>query len=100
MLTRYEALSAVVGVDYPQAIAEKAFIDLGLYGEEEYTPADAVTIDSIAINILGSLMVESVSEGGYSIKFNSKLVEARLAELKSKYNPSIGKPSVKALKIW
>lgn len=95
-MTINEALAAVVGVSQiPAAVFEKALIDSGLTGTDVYTADNADSVNEAAVTVLSGLLVSSISEGGYSITFDRKAVEAKIQSLGG--NPQ---PEVRAVNVW
>ncbi len=71
-----------LGVD-PQLI-EKALIDAGIAGSATYTAADELKVYAAEYKLLSSpVFVESISEGGYTIKYNNSGIGTRLAFLET-----------------
>ncbi len=99
------ALLAVVGMQYSSEIAEKALADRSVDGTVEYSPSDAKQIDLVAIDILqGLLVTPSFTEGGMTIKYDYKAIQARLSYLTGKYPveyPVIStRPKVRGVSVW
>jgi hypothetical protein len=85
-MNKSAALKAVVGMQYSDALAEKAFLDRATSGDSVYNPADAKEIDLVAIEVLQTLLITpSISEGDYSVKYDYKAIQARLSTLIGKY---------------
>jgi hypothetical protein len=97
-MNRTEALTSLLQVEFPDKSIEKEFTDAGLNMTEIYTKADEQTIGSIAINLLqGLLSTPDVSEGDQSIRYDRKMVMARLSFLSSKYEvETVSIPTVKS----
>lgn len=75
-----QALSFNIGVD--QASLEKALIDFGLDPAAEYVAANKCAVNAAAATVLGgSMMLKSISEGGYSVSFDIDGMKGWLANL-------------------
>lgn len=86
-MTNKEALIAAVSFSVPDNMLEKALLDRTLTGASTYTSANAEKVDMCVIDLLQRVLSEpDVTEGGYSIRFDRKAVEARLLYLARKYD--------------
>ncbi len=93
-MTNSEALAAVVQIEQIPANAyEKALVDAGLTGSSTYSSVNEKLVNTAAIAILSGLLYTSISEGGYSISFDSQAVQNKIASLG-------GGPKVRGLKVW
>lgn len=102
-MTNKEALVAVLGgFEVPDDTLEKALLDVGIRGAQEYVSDNAEDIDVCAIDILQLLLsVPNVSEGGYSISYDRGAIKERLNFLSAKHsllNPL--SPYVTSKPIW
>jgi len=82
-MTIKEALSLSVkslGVD--PLLIDKALIDSDIDGAAEYTPDAKLKVYAVEYELLSSpVFVESISEGGYTIKYNNSGIGTRLSFL-------------------
>jgi hypothetical protein len=84
-MTNKEALIAALQISVEDATLDKVLIDLDVIGSDTYSKDNATAIDKCAIEVLqGLLSMPDVSEGGYSVKYDRKAVEARLSYLSQK----------------
>lgn len=82
--------------------ADKVLLDAEIDGGLSYDPSNEEAIDKCAIKILQSQYVESISEGGYTIKNSRQGIELKLNSLADKYGLGslIQGPSVKGVSVW
>lgn len=81
-MTNTQALQATLGEYQASANAlEKALTDQGLSGLDAYTAANLDQVNLAAVAVLSSILVSSVSEGGYSITYDRSGIEALIASL-------------------
>lgn len=84
-MTNKEALIAALQTSVEDATLDKVLIDLDVVGSDTYSKVNATAIDKCAIEVLqGILSMPDVSEGGYSVKYDRKAIEARLSFLSQK----------------
>lgn len=101
-MDKKQALQGILNYPLSDFSLEKALIDAGIDGSQNYTMADKEAIDLVAAGlilvILGS--PESVSEGGYSI---TKSKKDDLLALRSFILGTYGledKPTIRAINGW
>jgi hypothetical protein len=105
-MTKNDALLAVVGMEYSLPVAEKAFLDRDILGTDDYSLDDVKEIDLIAIDILQILLITpSFTEGGMTVKYDYKAIQARLSYLTGKYPedvPVVPKtiPKIRGVSVW
>lgn len=101
-MTNKEALIAVVeGVEISQASMDKVLMDKSVSAEENYTPSNEQVIDECAIRLLRGHLLKSVKEGGYSVEWDRDAIEARIAELQTKWGLSNeSEPTITSRRLW
>lgn len=105
-MTNKEALIATLQISgMPDNSLEKALADRGINSAGTYGSTQTAGLDQTTMDLLWGLLNQpDVSEGGYSIRYDSKSVLARLTFLANKYGNSdilIGlTPSVSSPKAW
>lgn len=105
-MTNSDAIKAILGqINVPDNSLQFELQNAGLDGTADYDPANEAQLGSIACELLaGILIAPSVSEGGYSIKYDLTGVKSLLAYLAAKYgrNDLIEKltPSVNSFIPW
>lgn len=104
-MTNKEALIASVPFSVPDLMLDKTLLDHEITGATTYAAANAESIDMCVVDLLQWVLSQSdVTEGGYSIKFDRKAVEARLLYMARKYElTSILnelKPTVTGKSVW
>lgn len=100
-MTNKEALVAEIQTDLPaDNTLVKALMDAGLMGGDQYTPDNASKLGKAAVDVLSGLLFGSVSEGGLTLSFDRKAVEARLSYLSGKYQISGYGPTITSIKPW
>jgi len=81
-MTNLDALKAVVGIDgISDNSFQKALLDVSIDGTGTYNAANKKTLDTVAVELLKNILVQSVSEGGYSISYDRKAIEAKILSL-------------------
>lgn len=82
MTYRGALLSVLDGIQLSDSAIEKALIDAGYTGEETYSIANGAEIDLMAISVLQlASTVKRVTEGGYTIEYDTAAIKERLAFL-------------------
>lgn len=79
-MTKREALALnVKSLGLDAQLLEKALIDAGIDGESDYTQSDKKLLFQAEYDLLSSpLIVESESQGGYTIKYYTAGITNRL----------------------
>jgi len=96
-VTNTQALQATLGEYTAAATAlEKALLDQGLSGLDAYSASNLTQVNLAAVAVLSSILVSSVSEGGYSITYDRSGIEALIAAL----GGGGGQPKVTSEKWW
>ena len=81
-MTNLEALQAVVDIDQISAASfEKAVIDAGLLPTDNYVIASKDLLNAAGVAVLNGWIASSMSEGGYSISFDRKAIDAKIQAL-------------------
>lgn len=85
-MTNKEALQETAQIVMSDVAIEKAFLDAGggLISSGTYSSSNEEAIDTIAIQVLSNFLAADISEGEYSIKYNSS-IEKKIARLKAKW---------------
>ncbi len=104
-MTIKEALIAELdGVDATEAAIEKVLSDHALFSGGGYIAVDhGRLIDLSAVDILKKVMSRaSVSEGGYSVRWDTKAIAARIAGYYAKWEMSDpGEPTISDISyLW
>ena len=105
-MNKSAALKAVVGMEYSDALAEKAFLDFDTNGDTIYSNQDVKEIDLIAIQILGRLLhIPSFKQGDMEVKYDYKAIQASISALTAKYPVEFplavnAIPKVRARFVW
>lgn len=92
-MTNRERLISVVGFEAEANALDGALIDADLTAADEYTKANAPQVQKAAREVLQGLLVSSMTEGGYSVTYDRKAIEAKLKAIG-------GGPKVRALNVW
>ncbi len=104
MTIREALLSVLDGITVSTTTIDKVLLDAGITGTTTYTSLLIETVDLAAIEVLKlGLLVKSISEGGYSITYDTEGLLERLRLLSAKYNlpvPSVGQPKIRAVNYW
>lgn len=105
-MTNLEALKATIGfnIDSTDQMATKAMIDNGLTASDEYELENRPSLDKAAIDLLvGMKQIDSISDNGFSIKFNHEEAAATIAYLCARNgiaNPLALTPTVNGASVW
>lgn len=93
-MTNLEALKATLG-EYQanDSSLSKALIDQQLTESSTYTVDNKEAVDLAAIDVLNGILYSSVSEGGYSVTYNTDSIKTRIAALG-------GAPKVRGVNCW
>lgn len=91
MMTNFEAVNAVVGIQLPDAnVSIKALLDLGLVDTAQYSITNVALIDRAAIAVLIALkQIAKIDEGGFGLTFNTSQADKTISFLYTK-SGSIG----------
>jgi len=104
-MTIKESLIAALGMPADDMLVDKALIDNELTGTAAYTKDMALQVENAAIDILLSLKSQpDVSEGGFSVRYDRKAIDERIAFLAKKNGRddiiSANVPTVKGISPW
>ncbi len=101
-MTNLQALAAAVQVPGIDSLSlEKGCIDAGIESTRDYLAENAKTVDLAAASVLESVVLNSVSEGGFSFGIDRELIRARIAGLRAKWGESNNAtPTVRAIDAW
>ena len=104
-MIKKEALIATCQASVPDGSLDIALINKGLTGTDVYAASDQQAIELCAIDVLQGLLASpDISEGGYSVRFDRKAVQARILFLAQKNGvTSITDaltPTVKGVSPW
>lgn len=104
-MTNKAALVAALQTSVPDDTLEKALADGNIISSGTYSSTSIESIDRAAISVLwGLLSSPDVSEGGYSIRYDRKAVQARLLFLAKKYGVTEITdqllPTIRSPKVW
>jgi carbamoylphosphate synthase large subunit len=101
-MTNKEALIAVCMVVVPDLSVEKALIDNDIIGEDEYSVDVKEEIDLCAIDVLkGTLALADITEGGYSVRYDRKAIQARLDQLMAALDIAVStEPTIDGASPW
>lgn len=81
-MTVKEALTAVVSLPAESGLLDKTLVDNGLNGSDTYSRDLMLQIDAAAVDALFAMWTTpNVSEGGFSLSYDSKALEAKLSAL-------------------
>jgi hypothetical protein len=81
-MTNLDALKAVVGIDQISANSfTKALLDASIDPAADYSSGNKTSIDNAGAAILKDFLQTSVSEGGYSVTYDRKAIEAKISQL-------------------
>jgi hypothetical protein len=104
-MTVLQALTAVVSLTAEDNLLEKALIDNGLAVDTAYTSALSLQIDSAAVDALVAMLSQAdVSEGGFSISYDSAAIMQKLTVLAKKTGrtdvlDNLG-PTISSAPVW
>ena len=86
-MTNKEALTGGVldGINVSDIRANKALLDAGMDAAADYTPAGQKAIDLAAVSILQSCYTDSISEGGFSVRYSREAIRQKLLALANQY---------------
>lgn len=105
-MTNKEAIQAILGqVTIPDNSLQLALTDAGYDPDTTYDKSNSTAIGGIACDLLvGILSAPSVSEGGYSIKYDLNGVKSLLTYLAKKYGRddilSSFSPTIEGVSPW
>lgn len=105
-MTNKEAIQAILGqVNIPVNSLELALTDAGLDPDATYDKSNATVIGSVTCDMLvGILAAPSVSEGGYSIKYDLEGIKTLLQYLAKKYGRDdildSFTPTITGISVW
>lgn len=83
-MTQLEALRSVIGVNYPfdDNMYDKALIDQGLVGTDDYAAGNAKSIDLAVVGLIPTLIAAcDIKEGGYSVTVADRTALLKLRSL-------------------
>lgn len=110
-MTNKEALIATLATPtIPENMVEKGLIDYAVDGESNYIADNRPKIDAIAIDILMKIKhIGSISEGGFSVTFNTEEVDKTIRYISSRTSTSSSGSggaiggfggTIKAIDLW
>lgn len=104
-MTVKEALAAVVSIQVDDNVLVKSLVDNGYDGNTVYTKSLSTVVDSAAVDVLLSIWsAPDVSEGGFSINYDRKVIADKLTFLAQRCGrldvvDSVN-PSIKSKTVW
>jgi predicted aspartyl protease len=100
-MTIREALLEVVFFDVPGTAIDKALIDAGLTGTDNYDTVTAQDIDLAALPLLRRLVIQAdITEGGYSVKYDRNAILKLIASLESSNGIFDAGNAVRGVNVW
>jgi hypothetical protein len=81
-MTNLDALKAVVDVDLiSDNSLLKALVDADIDPTDDYSAGHKDAMDAAGVEVLKGFLLTSMSEGGYSVSFDRKAIESKIALL-------------------
>jgi hypothetical protein len=81
--------------------ADKVLLDAEISGAGTYSPSNSKALDECALEILHTMCIQSMSEGGFSVSFNRQAVEGMIGQLSTKLGvPNPLTPTIKGSSAW
>lgn len=104
-MTIQEALtSSLLDLGIKEAAITRALIDSNLDGTAAYTADTKQAVIQAEYDLLSVAYVESISQGGYTIKYNTAGIKLRLQALANKLGLDLPgetqTPTVRAVNYW
>lgn len=101
-MTNHDAIVSAIGVTgFSEIAVQKALIDGELIPTSSYDILNRKEIDLAAIEVLkGMLSIDTITEGGYTIKYSLTGVQKRLDYLTALYGINTLRPTVRTRSIW
>lgn len=100
-MTIREALKEVVVFEVSELALDKALIDAGLTGTDNYDTVTAQDIDLAALPLLRRLVLQAdITEGGYSIKYDRNAVLKLIASIENTYGIYDAGNAVRGVNVW
>jgi hypothetical protein len=98
-MTIIQALKAEVGLDVvPADVYSKALVDNDLEAAIDYVKDDhKAKVDAAAVQVLDSVLIGSMTEGGYGVTLNRSAIEAKISKLKG---GTAGMAIIDASNLW
>lgn len=101
-MTNKEALAAAISVPgITDTILEKSCIDNDITAADTYSKSNAKSIDLAAADVLSSVVLSSLQEGGFAFGISKDAIVSRIAGLRKRWGLSdTSQPQIKDGRAW